>query len=95
MYCNDGQYSKVDDLLSADSKKLMHGDLGAMVGGLKGACENASHNGMITSVDVKSEAVRGEGATVIVDIHFKDNTTKQDDRTDLILESGSWKILLH
>src|SRR5271157_2288618 len=92
MYCNSGEYSKAEEFLSADLKKLIHGDIGVMGGGVKAACEKSSHGGTITSIEVKSETVRGEGATVIVDIHFKDNSVKRDDRTELIKENGSWKI---
>jgi len=92
MACNAGDYSKAEGFLSADTKKLIHGDLGAMAGGIKHVCDEASKGGMIDSIDVKSEKIRGEGATVIADIHFKDKSVKADDKSELVRENGAWKL---
>ena len=92
MACNAGEYSKVDDLLSTDLKKMVHEGLGVAAGGIKGICDENSRNGTITSIDVKTETIRGEGATVIIDIHFKDNSVKSNDDNQLVKENGAWKV---
>jgi hypothetical protein len=92
MSCNAGEYSKAEDTLATDTKKLIHGDLGGLIGAMKGFCDKESRQGTITNIDIKSENIRGEGATVISDIHFKDKGTKSDDKSELIKENGAWKI---
>jgi len=90
--CNDGQYSKVDELLSADVKKTFHEGRVAIEGGLQEVCRIETHEGTVTSVDIKDVVVKGEGATVYADIHFIDGSTKQNEPTNLIKENGGWKI---
>jgi hypothetical protein len=92
MSCNSGEYSKAEDILSSDSKKLIHGDLGGLIGGMKGLCDKDSRDGTITSIDIKSENVRGEGASVIFDVHFKNNDANPGATEELIKENGTWKI---
>jgi hypothetical protein len=48
--------------------------------------------GTISGVDVKSENIQGEVATVVAGLHFKDGTSKPGDTTDLIKENGDWRI---
>ena len=91
-YCNAGEYSRAEETLSADSKRMIHGDLGGLIGGMKGLCDKESRNGTLASIDIKGETIRGEGAVVLADIHFQNNGSKMGDRTALIKESGSWKI---
>lgn len=91
MACNSGEYSKLDQYLSADTKKMVHSDRATAVGGLKKACDESSHNGTITSIEIKSETMRGEGATVVADIHFRDGSTDRGDVTELVVEDGKWK----
>lgn len=92
MACNAGNYSKAESYLSSDLKNVVSGGMGMMAGGIKGICDNASHNGTISEVDIRSESIRGEGATVVADIHFKDGSSKAADITQLIKENGDWKI---
>ena len=51
-------------------------------------------SGSIIRVDITKEEIRGEGATVTANIAFKDGSTKNNDKTNLIKEKGSWKIAL-
>lgn len=90
--CDRGEYSKAEDLFSADLKKAVHSDMVALVGGTKGVCDLATKGGTLTSVDVKSETIRGEGAIVIADLHYKDGSTRQGDKSELIKENGAWKL---
>ena len=90
--CNAGEYSKATGLLSTGLQKSLDGGLGAITGGIKGACDKSTRNGTMTSVEIKSEETRGEGAIVIANIHFKDGSTTPGDRTELIKENGAWRI---
>jgi hypothetical protein len=90
--CNRGEYSKAEDLFSSDLKKAIHSDMGVAIGGIKRMCDTNTKGGTLTGVDVKSETIRGEGATVIADLHYKDGRTKQGDKNELIKENGAWKL---
>lgn len=90
--CNAGEYSKAKSYFTKDVQNLLDGTIGTAAGGIKRACDEGSHNGNISKVDITSEKIRGEGATVIADIHFKDGTTNKGDVTQLIKENGVWKI---
>ncbi len=86
--CNSDEYSKAEETLATDAKKLIHG--GLVSGGLRGMCEEASRDGTIDSVEIKSETIRGEGATVVVLIR-RDRSSRAD-FLQTIKEDGSWKI---
>lgn len=89
---NEGKYSDAEKLFSQETLNAIKGLLGQMGGGLKGICDENTKNGSITRVEILKEEIRGEGATVIARIYFKDNTTKENDKTSLIKEKGIWKI---
>ena len=90
--CNAGNYSTAENYLSEDARNLNHGSLGQLAGGTKAACDHDSRNGTVTTVEIKSESVRGEGATVIANIHFKNGSVKIGDVTQMIKENGNWKV---
>ena len=90
--CNEGRYSDVKALFSEGGKKLLDSDLAQLAGGIKGICDKDTQNGTVTKVDIVSQNIRGEGATVIANIFYKDGSTRNNDKTSLILENGSWKI---
>src|SRR5450759_772627 len=73
---NEGRYSEAEQMLSEDAKRAIKGDLGQLAGGFKSICDKNTRDGTITRVDIQKEEVRGEGATVVVKISFKDGTSK-------------------
>jgi len=89
---NAGKYSEAEEMLNSEYKQAVSGFLGQMAGGFKGICDKISKNGSISAVDIVSEEVRGEGATVVVNIRFKDGTTNQNDRNQLVLQNGKWLL---
>ncbi len=90
--CNDGKYSEAEKYLSKDMTALVHGSLGASQGGMKRACDESTRDGKMTRVEILSERIRGDGATVMARIHFQDGSTKEEDKTELVKEEGAWKI---
>jgi hypothetical protein len=88
---NEGKYTDAEKLLSTEFKGALNGVIGQMTGGIKGLCDDVTKNGTLTRVEVVSEEVRGEGATVIAKLHFKDGSTKED-KTALRKENGKWRI---
>ena len=91
MSANKGLYSEVKNCMSSEALTLLKGELGAMVGGLKGVWDEATHQGNINKIEILKEEVRGEGAKVYVKLTYKDGSTKNDDES-LIKENGEWKI---
>ncbi len=91
MACNTGEYSTAAGFLTAATKKFVN-DMAVVEGGMKGACDQGSRRGTITSIELKSESIRTLGATVVVDIHFKDSSVKKNDTNELIEDNGIWKV---
>jgi hypothetical protein len=89
---NGGRYSDVKALFSEDGKKLLDSDLAQLAGGIKGISDKDTKNGTVTKVEIVSQSIRGEGATVIANVFYKDGSTKSNDKSSLILENGSWKL---
>jgi len=89
---NEGRYSDVRALFSEGGKKLLDSDLAQLAGGIKGICDKDTKNGTVTKVEIVSQSIRGEGATVIANVFYKDGSTKSNDTSPLILENGSWKL---
>ena len=94
MAANEGKYSEAEGMLAKDAKNTVDGALGQMGGGMKGACDKATKFGSITSIEPVSEEIRGEGATVVVNLHFKNGSTREKDKTGLVREGGSWRLTL-
>jgi len=89
--CNTREYSTAAGFLTAATKKIVN-DTAVVEGGMKRACDQGSRRGTITSIELKSESIRTLGATVVVDIHFKDSSVKKNDINELIEENGIWKV---
>lgn len=89
---NEGKYSEAKALFSTDGTKLLESDMAQLAGGLKGICDKETRNGTISRVDIVSEDIRGEGATVTANITFKDGSRMEGDKTALVLDGGSWKL---
>jgi len=88
---NEGKYSEAEKYLSSEALVLMKSELGALVGGMKGAMDEATKEGTIERIEILEEEIRGEGATVRLILHFRDGMKEEDDES-LIQERGAWKI---
>ena len=91
-YANAGRYADAQELLSEEARNAIAGPLGQLSGGWKGICDRNTKNGTIQLVEILSEDVRGEGATVIANISFRDGSSKSQDKTSLVKVGGKWKI---
>jgi len=89
---NEGKYSEAEQMLSEDAGRAIRGDLGQLAGGFKKICDQDTKNGTILRVEISKEEIRGEGASVVANIFFKDGSTKDNDKSSLIKEKGSWKL---
>jgi len=89
--CNAGNYSKAENAYSPDAQKFIRGDMGALAGGIKTLCDKGTKNGTLSSVEILSESIKGEGAEVGIRLHFKDGSAEED-TAQLIKVAGDWKI---
>lgn len=88
---NAGEYSEAEKYLSAEAVGYFNGPLGGLIGGLKKGIDTQTHNGTIAKIDILKEDIRGEGATVVYTITYKDKTTANFS-DPLLKENGVWKI---
>jgi hypothetical protein len=93
MDCNNGEYPKARTLFVATLREEFDGAVNANAPGIKGVCDRITRSGTLTDVQITSETIRGEKATVLADVHFKDDSVKLGDRTDLVQEDGAWKVI--
>lgn len=82
--CNAGDYSKAESAYSPDAQT-------ALGGGIKSICDIATRNGTLSSVEILSESISGEGSSVGFRLHYKDGSTV-DDHVQLIKVKGDWKM---
>lgn len=89
--CNDGKYSEAEKYLAPETQEFLKGGLGIFAGGLQGYCGLQTKNGELQKIEILTEVVRGEGATVYYKFHCSDGTSKEyGDK--MIKKDGSWKI---
>jgi Domain of unknown function (DUF4878) len=91
---NEGRYSEVEAMFAYDAKNAIGGTAAQMAGGVKTMCDSASRNGTISKVEITSEEVRGEGATVVARIMFKDGSSEDSFKANLVKEKGVWRFTL-
>jgi len=91
-FCNVGDYSRIDDLLSVDAKRIVLRGFGDFAGGVSGGCARDTRERTYTGLDIKTEEIRDEVAIVIADIHYKDKNDRIGHATVLIKEGGVWKL---
>lgn len=90
--CNEGEYSRVEPLLSSDYRKMMHTDSRAVAGGgVKRMCDEATRRGTLVGVDILKETIRGEGATVVANARFKTGAPAKE-VLFLVKENGAWRF---
>ena len=95
MLANEGKYSAGEKYLSTEALKLLKEGPGLMKGGTKGYMDTLTANGNIAKIEIISEQIRGEGATVSFKVHYKFKDGKVevvDSKANLIKEDGEWKL---
>jgi hypothetical protein len=91
--CNNGEYPKARHLFVQDLREMTDGALEANgKGGIKSVCDHLTNSSSLTSVDIVSETIEGDRATVIVDAHFVSGETHYGERSTLVRENGVWKL---
>ncbi len=90
-HLNRAEYSKAKDLYTTEARQLVDGQLMALAGGFANWAETETKGGTIAEVRIIASDARGEGATVLYEIHYEDgsSTTKL---VSLTKEGGSWRV---
>lgn len=90
--CNDGLYSKAEQLASRESIDYIKSTF-ALLGGLKGYCDEMTNEGTLARVEITGEKVRGEGARVTLVLHFKGGGTEKGEES-LVKTAAGWRLLV-
>ena len=84
---NAGKYSDSIEYLGPGLAEM-----GKFDGG-KSMADEMTHQGTMTKLDIISEEVRGEGATVKIRVHYKDGGVEDQD-VSLVKADGRWKVTM-
>ncbi len=85
---NAGRYVAAEKYFCADARKYIKG---AYPRGLKALCDQQTRYGTLVKVEILKEEIKGDEATVMAKLWFKDKTAIAE-KTKLIKERGEWKI---
>lgn len=88
--CNDGLYSKAEQLASKESVDYIKATF-ALLGGLKGYCDEMTNEGKLARVEITGQTVRGEGARVTLVLHFTGGATEKGEES-LVKTPAGWRL---
>lgn len=88
--CNDGLYSKAEQFATKESIDYIKTTF-ALLGGLKGYCDEMTEEGTLERVEVKDERVRGEGARLAIVLHYKGGKTERGEES-LVKTASGWRV---
>lgn len=89
---NEKRYPDAQAMLSKEALAALSASAGETKGGLKEVADNATKGGTISAVDVLKEEIKGDAATVIITIRFKDGTAEENAKNGLRQVGGTWFI---
>ena len=90
--CNNGEYPKARHLFVQDLRDTSDGAIVANGKGIKSVCDRLTKSSSLTGVEIVSENIQGDRATVIVDAHFVSGEAHYGERSTLLREDGVWKL---
>ncbi len=88
--CNDGQYSKAEKLATKESIDYLKATF-ALAGSLKGYCDQITEEGTLVRLEIIGEKVRGEGARVTYNFHFKGGRSEPGEES-LVKTDAGWRL---
>jgi hypothetical protein len=89
--CNSGNYSVAERLLVPEANRVLTRHIGAVDGGLRGICDEATKQGHIQKVEVVQQEVRGEVAQVRYMLYYADGSALEESQ-GLVVRHWVWKI---
>jgi len=87
LLANDGKYTEVEKYVSESNLNIINS-----LGSLQSVCDSMTKNCTVENVEIVSESVVGEGATVEVIVSFKNSQIPTNRTLKLIKENDVWKI---
>lgn len=84
---NEGKYTEVEKYVSESNLSVINS-----LGSFQSVCDSMTKNCTVEKVEIVSESVVGEGATVVVEVNFKDVQIPTNKTLKLVKENGIWKI---
>lgn len=88
--CNDGSYSKAEKLATKESIDYLKATF-ALAGSVKGYCDQLTEEGTLVRLEITGEKVRGEGARVTFNFHFKGGRSEPGEEALVKTEAG-WRV---
>jgi hypothetical protein len=85
---NEGKYSELEKYFSATNLNIIKS-----LGSVQSVCDSMTKNCTVEKIEIVSEKIVGEGATVDVKVNFNNEIMPTTNKTlKLIKENGVWKI---
>ena len=89
---NEKRYPDAQAMLSKEALAALSASAGETKGGLKDVADNATKGGTISAVEVIKEEIKGDSASVVITIRFKDGTAEENAKNGLQQVGGTWFI---
>ena len=89
--CNSGNYSLAGSLLVPETNRVLTRHIGAVEGGLRGICDEATKQGHLQKVEILQQEVRGEVAQVRYMLYYADGSAIEESQ-GLVVKHWVWKI---
>jgi hypothetical protein len=89
--CNSGSYSVAERLLVPEANRVLTRHIGAVDGGLRGICDEATKQGHLQRVEILQQEVRGEVAQVRYMLYYADGSAIEESQ-GLVVKNWVWKI---
>ena len=89
--CNNGNYSVAEQFLVPEVNRVLTRHIGAVDGGLREICDEATKQGHLQRVEILQQDVRGEVAKVRYRLYYADGSAIEDSQ-GLVAKRWVWKI---
>jgi hypothetical protein len=89
--CNNGNYSVAEGLLVPEVNRVLTRHIGAVDGGLRGICDEATKQGHLQKVEILQQELRGEVAEVRYKLYYADGSAVEESQ-GLVVKGWVWKI---
>ena len=89
--CNSRSYPVAERLLVPEANRVLTRHIGAVEGGLRGICDEATKQGHLQRVEILQQEVRGEVAQVRYMLYYADGSAIEESQ-GLVVKHWVWKI---
>ena len=89
--CNSRSYPVAERLLVPEANRVLTRHIGAVEGGLRGICDEATKQGHLQKVEILEQEVRGEVAQVRYMLYYADGSAIEESQ-GLVVKHWVWKI---